>query len=147
MRVIIFGASGLLGKALTQEFAGAEVTGLSSKDAEIRNAQDVAEVVRRTNPEWVVLAAAYTDVDGCEKNRELAFDVNFQGAVNVAKAAKEAKSRLLFLSTDYVFDGTKTTPYETGRRKWLSRRCCRTAVSCVHPGSLAWAAAVSRTRS
>jgi dTDP-4-dehydrorhamnose reductase len=60
-----------------------------------------------------VLAAAYTDVDGCEANRELAFEVNCRGALNVARAAKQNGSRLLFLSTDYVFDGTKSAPYQT----------------------------------
>ena len=46
-------------------------------------------------------------------NRDLGFDVNCRGAINVARAAKQHDSRLLFLSTDYVFDGTKTTPYAT----------------------------------
>jgi dTDP-4-dehydrorhamnose reductase len=61
-----------------------------------------------------VLTAAYTDVDGCEGNPDLAFAVNRDGAVNVAEAAKEAAARLMFLSSDYVFDGKKTSPYETG---------------------------------
>ena len=65
-----------------------------------------------TRPEWIVLSAAYTDVDGCESNAELAFAVNRDGAMNVATAAKEVGARLLFLSSDYVFDGKKTTPYE-----------------------------------
>ena len=113
MRITIFGATGLLGKALMQEWTDDEVTGLGSKDVDIRNAEQVAEVTRRSRPEWIVLAAAYTDVDGCEKNRDLAFEVNCRGAVNVAKAANEFKARLLLLSTDYVFDGTKNVPYET----------------------------------
>ncbi|MGA7381335.1 MAG: dTDP-4-dehydrorhamnose reductase [Terriglobales bacterium] len=113
MRVTIFGATGLLGKALVREWKSDEVTGLGSKDADIRDPQQVFAAVQRTQPEWIVLAAAYTDVDGCESNRELAFDVNCKGAVNVAQAAKACGSRLLFLSTDYVFDGLSATPYET----------------------------------
>ena len=118
MRVIIFGATGLLGKALMREWAGHEwtgdeIAGLGSKDVDIRDPQQISDVVRPARPDWIVLAAAYTDVDGCEVNRELAFDVNSRGAANVARAAKQCGSRLLFLSTDYVFDGTKTTPYET----------------------------------
>lgn len=113
MRVTIFGATGLLGKALIQEWKLDEVVGLGSKDADIRDAEQVVAVVRRTRPEWTVLAAAYTDVDGCESNRETAFAVNCQGALNVAQAAKACGSKLLFLSTDYVFDGLSTTPYET----------------------------------
>jgi dTDP-4-dehydrorhamnose reductase len=119
MRVTIFGASGLLGKDLLSkdlmpEWSGDVLTGLSSRDADIRDAQHVRQVVRETHPDWIVLAAAYTDVDGCESNSELAFAVNRDGAVNVAAAAKEFGSRLLFLSSDYVFDGKNTKPYETG---------------------------------
>jgi dTDP-4-dehydrorhamnose reductase len=113
MRVTIFGASGLLGKALIREWKGDVVTGLSSRDADIRDEKCVLEVVRRTRPEWIVLSAAYTDVDGCESNAETACAVNRNGAVNVARAANERGARLLFLSSDYVFDGKKTTPYET----------------------------------
>jgi dTDP-4-dehydrorhamnose reductase len=114
MRVTIFGASGLLGKALLREWSGDTVTGLTSRAADIRDGKSVLEVVRESNPEWVVLAAAYTDVDGCEGNPDLAFAVNRDGAVNVAVAAKEVGARLIFLSSDYVFDGKKTTPYEVG---------------------------------
>src|SRR5580704_5163852 len=114
MRVKIFDASGVLGKALMQEWRGDAVSGLSSRNADIRDATRVQEVVRETRPEWIVLAAAYTDVDGCENNSDLAFAVNRDGAVNVAAAAKEVGARLVFLSSDYVFDGKKSAPYETG---------------------------------
>jgi len=113
MRITIFGATGLLGKALVREWKDDEVTGFASADGEIRDEKQVSNLVQHARPDWIVLAAAYTDVDGCESNRDLAFDVNCRGAVNVARAAKQHGSRLLFLSTDYVFDGTKTTPYET----------------------------------
>jgi dTDP-4-dehydrorhamnose reductase len=113
MRVTIFGATGLLGQALVSEWKSDEVTGLSSKNADIRDPQQVLAAVQRTRPEWIVLAAAQTDVDGCENDPELASAVNFKGAVNVAQAARECGPRLLFLSTDYVFDGLSTTPYET----------------------------------
>ena len=113
MRITIFGATGLLGQALIQEWKDDQITGLASKDADIRNPQQVLKVVKQSQPDWIVLAAAYTDVDGCESNSQLAFSVNRDGAVNVAEAAKAQNSRLLFLSTDYVFDGTKNVPYET----------------------------------
>ena len=114
MRITIFGATGLLGKALMREWREDDVTGFGSADGDIRDEKQVLSLVQRTHPDWIVLAAAYTDVDGCENNRDLAFDVNCRGAVNVARAAKKQGARLLFLSTDYVFDGTKTTPYATG---------------------------------
>jgi dTDP-4-dehydrorhamnose reductase len=112
MKITLFGATGLLGQALIRQGADDNVAGLSSRDADIRNQQQVLHAVELTKPDWVVLAAAYTDVDGCETNRELAFDVNVRGAANVAMAAKQFGSRLVFISSDYVFDGTKTTPYE-----------------------------------
>jgi len=113
MRITIFGATGLLGKPLLRTWTGDDVVGLGSKDADIREPSQVSAAVERTRPDWIVLAAAYTDVDGCETNPQLAFDVNCRGAENVARAAKQAGSRLLFVSTDYVFNGNKTTPYET----------------------------------
>lgn len=112
MRVTIFGASGLLGKALIPEWGEDEATGLSSRDADIRDAKRVLQLVRETRPDWIVLAAAYTDVDGCESHSELAYAVNRDGAANVANAAKMFGARLLFLSSDYVFDGKKRSPYE-----------------------------------
>ena len=95
-----------------REWSEDHLAALTSRDADIRNADRVREVLHKTQPDWIVLAAAYTDVDGCEKNPDIAFAVNRDGAVNVASAAKELGSRLLFLSSDYVFDGNKTTPYE-----------------------------------
>lgn len=114
MKVMILGASGLLGKALMREWSGDEVIGLSSSDVDLRETSQVREVVERVSPDWIVLAAAYTDVDGCESHPELAYAVNRDGAVNVAEAAKRASAKLVFLSSDYVFDGKKATPYETG---------------------------------
>jgi dTDP-4-dehydrorhamnose reductase len=111
---MIFGASGLLGQALMREWQGDDVVGLSSRDVDLRDADKVRDVVRKARPEWIVLSAAYTDVDGCESHQDLAFGVNRDGAVNVAAAAKGARAKLVLLSSDYVFDGTKTSPYEIG---------------------------------
>jgi dTDP-4-dehydrorhamnose reductase len=114
MRVTIFGASGLLGKVLMREWRGDELVGLGSGDADIRDANRVREVVVKARPDWIVLAAAYTNVDDCETHPDLAFAVNRDGPVNVAQAANEVGAKLLFLSSDYVFDGNKNLPYETG---------------------------------
>lgn len=113
MKVLIFGATGMLGKALMRAWRQDEVVGLGSGDADIRNPEQVQAQVERVKPDWIVLSAAYTDVDGCELNPQLANSVNNFGAVNVAKAAATVGARLLFVSTDYVFDGSKATPYET----------------------------------
>jgi len=114
MNVTIFGASGLLGNALMREWSGDRIVGLSLPEVDVRNASQMRRAAKQTHPEWIVLAAAYTDVDGCESNQELAFSVNRDGALNVAEAAKQVGARLLFLSSDYVFDGRKTSPYEIG---------------------------------
>ncbi len=111
MRVLVFGATGLLGKALMKAWSDDQVKGLGS-EIDVRDAVQVDAVVAEFKPDQIVLAAAYTDVDGCESNRELAFAVNCHGAENVALAAKRQGAKLLFLSTDYVFDGRKTSPYE-----------------------------------
>lgn len=113
MRITIFGATGLLGKGLMSAWAEDDVTGFGSGDGDIRDEKRILDLVQHSRPDWIILAAAYTDVDGCEIHRDLAFDVNCRGAVNVARAARQRGARLLFLSTDYVFDGTKTTPYTT----------------------------------
>jgi dTDP-4-dehydrorhamnose reductase len=114
MRVTVFGASGLLGQELVRaaEARGAKLTALSSKDADLRDHARVEQVIRDSRPEWIILSAAFTDVDGCEANPDLALAVNCQGAVHVAQAARKVGSHLMFLSTDYVFDGTKGSPYE-----------------------------------
>jgi len=112
MKILVFGATGMLGKALIRRWKEDEVWGLGSAQADIRNPTQVDEVVSKAAPDWIVLSAAYTDVDGCELNPTLASTVNTHGAVNVAKAAAQVSSRLLFISTDYVFDGNHSTPYE-----------------------------------
>jgi len=112
MRIALFGATGLLGQALVRELKNEQVLTLSSRDADLRNSSQVEHVIASNTPEWINLSAAYTDVDGCESNREHAFAINTEGAQSVARSAKKAGARLIFLSTDYVFDGTKRTPYE-----------------------------------
>jgi dTDP-4-dehydrorhamnose reductase len=112
MKVMIFGASGLLGQALVREWSGDEIVALSSRDADIRDAKAVQNIVDSKRPDLIVLSAAYTDVDGCESKPDQAFAVNRDGAVNVANAAQQSGARLIFISSDYVFDGKKTVPYE-----------------------------------
>jgi dTDP-4-dehydrorhamnose reductase len=117
MRVLIFGATGMLGQALLRQWRDDEIIGLGSAQADLRNPEQVGTAMEAARPDWIVLAAAYTDVDGCEINPTLASSINTQGAVNVAKAAARFRSKLLFVSTDYVFDGKKTSPYETSNRR------------------------------
>jgi dTDP-4-dehydrorhamnose reductase len=112
MRILVIGASGMLGIDLQKEWTQDEIIPAGSRDADIRDAEQVRALVSRNRPDWIVLAAAYTDVDGSERNPELAFAVNGQGTENVARAAKEFGARLFYISTDYLYDGTSTRPYE-----------------------------------
>lgn len=113
MRVQVLGATGLLGRVLLEEWSNDEITGICSRDADIRDRSQLHAYFARRRPECTVLASAYTDVDGCERDPKRAHDVNCTGAVNVAHECREVGSRLLFVSTDYVFDGCKSVPYET----------------------------------
>jgi len=115
MRILVIGATGLLGRVLLEEWHGEDIVrGVGAHDLDIRNRAQLETYFAEFKPHWTLLLAAYTDVDGCEQNLQLAREVNYVGAINVALAARQAGSRLLFVSTDYVFDGKKKTPYETG---------------------------------
>jgi dTDP-4-dehydrorhamnose reductase len=114
MRTLLIGARGMLGKDIVQDWPAEEIIAAGSNDADIRDLDQVRQLVSGARPDWILLAAAYTDVDGSEKNSDQAFAVNAAGAENVARAASEFGARLLYVSTDYVFDGTSTKPYETG---------------------------------
>src|SRR5271157_5706901 len=105
MRILLIGASGMLGTDLLKEWTQDEIIPAASRDADIRDAEQVRALVERTKPDWIVLAAAYTDVDGSERNPELAFAVNGQGTENVAQVARAFGARIFYISTDYVFDG------------------------------------------
>jgi dTDP-4-dehydrorhamnose reductase len=113
MRILVIGANGMLGKDLVREWTEDEVVRATSHDADITDLGQVRALIGSTLPEWVVLTAGYTDVDGSEKNPEKAYAVNAEGAKNVAKAAKEHNAKLFHVSTDYLFDGETTEPIET----------------------------------
>ncbi len=106
------GASGLLGRVLVEAWGSDEVIPTTSKDADIRDWSQAQKLLSECRPDWTIFAAAFADVDGCEIDPSFAQEVNCRGAVNVARAAQENNSRLMLISTDYVFDGTKSAPYE-----------------------------------
>ena len=80
-------------------------------EASIEDPAAVKKIFDREKPEVVIHAAAWTDVDGCEEDPEKAYSVNTEGTRNIAEAAREAGSPVIFLSTDFVFNGKKSTPY------------------------------------
>jgi dTDP-4-dehydrorhamnose reductase len=103
-KTLLFGASGMLGHALKDVFPHAVF--LSRKDADITNQDSVREIIGRHHPATVINAAAYTDVDGCEDNREYAFAVNGRSPGIIAAACAETGATFVHYSTDYIFDGT-----------------------------------------
>ncbi len=112
MRILVMGHKGMLGSDLVEVLGrGHDVAGVDVGDFDITSAADCARVVREFRPGTVVNAAAYTDVDGCETNRDACFAVNADGVRNVAEACKAAGAKAVHYSTDYVFDGTKGEPY------------------------------------
>src|ERR1700747_768494 len=113
MRILVLGATGMLGTDLLNEWQSDEWTPADSEAADLRDASQVEKLVLSVRPDWIILSAVYTDVDGCEQNPELAFAVNQMGVENVAKAAQLIAARIFFVSTDYVFDGKRGRPYET----------------------------------
>jgi dTDP-4-dehydrorhamnose reductase len=113
MRVLVLGARGMLGTDLLNEWQSDELIPAGSAEADLREPSQVDALVRKVRPRWIVLSAAYTDVDGCERNPDLAFAVNATGVKNVAIAASASNARVFHVSTDYVFNGTGTHPYQT----------------------------------
>jgi dTDP-4-dehydrorhamnose reductase len=132
-RILITGSSGMLGIDLWQELdRDYEVYGLDRIQnteyriqrfckADITKKRDVIEAIAGTKPDIVIHAAAWTDVDGCERDKDKAYKVNSEGTRNVALGCKETGAVLVYMSTDFVFDGRKRRPYkETDRTNSLS---------------------------
>ena len=116
-KVLVTGANGQLGRALVSEFARSyEVVGITRKDADITDKTEINRVISEHKPQFVLHAAAFTNVDRCELEPDKANLVNSKGTENVASACKSVNAKLVYYSTDYVFDGTKSSPYiETDR--------------------------------
>ncbi|MHB9097006.1 MAG: dTDP-4-dehydrorhamnose reductase [Syntrophales bacterium] len=112
MKILILGHKGMLGSDLMLRLMRAhDVTGRDVDAFDIASADDCRRVVAECSPEVVINAAAYTNVDGCEANREKCFAVNAAGVKNVALACRGRGITLVHFSTDYIFDGRKRTPY------------------------------------
>lgn len=112
MNILILGHKGMLGTDLMLRLGVAhEVTGKDVGDFDITSPESCRQVISEINPDVVINAAAYTNVDGAEKDRDACFAVNAEGVRNVALACEKANIRIVHFSTDYVFDGTRGTPY------------------------------------
>ena len=109
MRVLIAGAQGLVGRALVTQcrLMGDEVLAHPRQTLDIVDHELVTKTITEAQPDIVINCAAWTDVDGCESDAELAFQVNALGPENLARACQKIDASFLTISTDYVFDGKK----------------------------------------
>jgi len=114
-RILVIGAKGMLGRALVSELHHSlseyDVLAWDIEEIDIRKREETIAKIEEVHPSVVVNLAAYTDVDGCETNVQEAFLVNSDGMRHIAEGVRRCKGKAVYLSTDYVFDGQKKTPY------------------------------------
>lgn len=113
--LLVIGAKGMLGRDLMgilhSSFSNDEIIGWDTEEVDIQKKDESVTKIVKLRPEVVIHIAAYTDVDGCELDKEKAFAVNAEGTKHVALAASKCRAKMVYLSTDYVFDGEKGEPY------------------------------------
>ncbi len=110
--ILVVGAKGLLGGDIIKFYSeNLSVRGIGRETMDITRRQNVFETIETLSPKIVINCAGLTNVEMCEKNSELAFKVNCDGAENLASACKKIGAKLIHISTDYVFDGEKSAPY------------------------------------
>jgi len=137
LRWLITGAAGMVGSDVCNELAGQEVVALSKADLDVTDASAVDAAVRDARPSVIVNCAAWTRVDDAEANEAAANAINGTAVEHLATAANAADALLVHISTDFVFDGRKRTPYEVndapsplsayGRSKLLGEEAARGA--------------------
>jgi dTDP-4-dehydrorhamnose reductase len=114
-KILVIGSKGMLGRDLVEilrsSFRTDEVTGWDLDEIDIREEKTTIAKIESLLPGIVINVAAYTDVDGCELHREEAFAINAEGMRHVALGAAKSGARVIYLSTDYIFDGEKREPY------------------------------------
>lgn len=114
MRILVTGVKGQLGHDVMNELAkrGHTGIGVDVEEMDITDAKKVDEVIRASEVEAVIHCAAYTAVDAAEDQVELCRKINAEGTENIAKVCKELDIKMMYISTDYVFDGEGTRPWE-----------------------------------
>ncbi len=146
-RILVIGAKGMLGRDLMKALYSAyrsdkqanwEILGWDIDEIDIREEKGTVTKIANFRPEIVINLAAYTDVDGCESKEGDAFAVNAEGMKHVALGALKCRAKVVYLSTDYIFDGRKKEPYLEedpphplsvyGRSKWKGEQYARSLV-------------------
>lgn len=111
MKILVTGAGGQLGHDLEKVLTGHELRLLGKEKLDVTDFPAVINAVTDFQPRIVIHAAAYTNVDGCETEPALAYKVNAIGTQNMAISCQEEGAAMVYVSTDFVFDGCKDTPY------------------------------------
>lgn len=116
MKFLVTGASGMLGRVFCQQLKDKnEVCGIDIKpgftEIDITQRQALWNFIKKAQPQIIVHTAAHTDVDGCELDPDRAYKINTDGTKNIAEACKDVGALMVYISTDYVFDGKEDTPY------------------------------------
>ncbi len=112
MKILVLGHTGMLGSDIVNMLIlSHEVMGKNSKDFDISSLKDCRRIIGETAPDVVINAAAYTNVDGCESEKDRCFSINAEGVKNVAVSCRDRGIKIVHFSTDYVFDGEKESPY------------------------------------
>lgn len=109
--IIIVGAGGRLGQELLELLRPEGAMGFTRHELDLTDPDAVSERITQITPGLIINAAALTDVDRAQNSPEQTFDINTLGPRNLAEAAREVEADLVYISTDYVFDGTKDSPY------------------------------------
>ncbi len=114
MKVIITGKSGQLGRSLlNQDHKNLEIIALNKNEFNITNFSICKKIIGDYRPDWVINTAAFTAVDLAESKKEECYAINNTGVKNLAESLSNTNGKLLHISTDFVFDGNKNTPYKT----------------------------------
>lgn len=140
MKVLVTGAKGQLGWEIAYEFSKDHcVIGLGREELDIRSNEAIGYYMQYIQPDIVINCASFTHVDGCERNKKLAMDVNAYGAKNLATVCQQMHILLVHISTDYIFSGENRIPYEEldspkpmntyGYSKWLGEQYIRSICS------------------
>jgi dTDP-4-dehydrorhamnose reductase len=112
MKIALTGSEGMLGHDIKKVFSDVEITALAHDSLDVTVLDDVVKKVGEVRPDLLIHAAAFTDVDRCESEPEKAYLVNGIGARNIAMACEDIKCPVVYISTDYVFDGSKRNSYD-----------------------------------